>query len=238
MKRSEIKKTEPSTMKSSGTDDPEKYVGEWESYDSPQGIKDRRDPKVLAMENSYGPISPSRFAPEKDMIQIPIGPEETKAIKLSRKAPKAEVRKSAMALSARGKKPVLDPRRKKKKIDITETIRRPITGSLNNEYEIIDDDENTIGFAKVSEGVIETLDYETSATEQYRGHILSAILNQIVTEADHRMANLSIQITEMSSDIKYILERHGFRLAGGSVMKRNAGSLRPTSVCTTAGMSD
>jgi len=50
MQLHELKKAKPVTTKSSGTDDPSKYVGGWEEYDTPQGINDRQDPKVLAME--------------------------------------------------------------------------------------------------------------------------------------------------------------------------------------------
>jgi hypothetical protein len=299
MAKSKIKKAKPVSTKSTGTDDPNKYIGGWESYTKSQGINDKRDPKVLAMEeekpkqtlsqqvsnlanalglpepeggfsddpltslsqslglkpsappasprgnhhpdvgddiameSAYGGTDASRTGvPDTDTISLSVGGVEQDEIKKSRKAPMKQVRANAKALSARGKPPALNPYK------IMETIRRPVIGTLSNEYEIIDDDENTIGFSKVVNGIIESMDYSTDAAQDYRGEILSAMLSQIVSEADHHRANLSIQVTEDAGDIKYILERFGFRLAGGSVMKRNAGAIRPTSVQTTAGMSN
>jgi hypothetical protein len=101
----------------------------------------------------------------------------------------------------------------------------------------VNEDDNTIGFGKVIKGTIDTLEFDPSE-QSYSGHILSAILSQIVSEADRHRANLSIALVEMDGDLKYILERFGFRLTNGTVMKRLAGSIVPTSVGTTAGMSN
>lgn len=219
-------------MKSSGTDDPEKYVGKWEKYDEPQGIYDRQDKKVLAKEtNSFGPQDmTTRFAPEPEVVNIQVGPDEQDAIKKSRKAPKKHARSSAKALSARGKPPKLNPYR------LDETIRRPFTGSLTAEYEIIDEEERPVGFASVADGIIETFDYVPDTEESYRGHIMSAMLSQMVSEADRNKANLSIQINDMDGDIKYMFERFGFRHVGKDIMKRNHGAIRPDSVSAPQGM--
>ena len=238
-----IKKTKPTTMKSSGTDDPKKYVGGWESYNKPQGINDRQDRKVMAMEdfsglaemfkesNSLGPDNSfTRFAPEPVPNDYIVGPEEEKAIKQSRKAPMKSAKRKAMAFSARGQKVQLEPRK------VTETIRRPLLGTLSNEYEIIDDDEKPVGYAKVREGIISTLDYVSSASQEYRGQILSAMLHQIVTEADRHNANLSVQVNNITGEVKTLLERFGFRRTMDDVMKRNYGGIHPTSVPSVQGM--
>ena len=86
--------------------------------------------------------------------------------------------------------------------------------------------------------MIDTFDFISSAEEAYRGQIINAMLSQIVNEADRHKANLSIQLTDVSGDLKYIFERYGFRDVGKSIMKRNTGSIRPTSVATTTGMSN
>jgi len=233
MKLHELKSAAPTTMKSSGTDDPKKYVGGWESYDEPQGIGARRDKKVLAKEAdveesaSFAPLD--HFGPEDDM-PLQNGPVEDREIKLSRRPPKKQVIASVKALSARGKPPRINPRK------VVETIRRPFAGTLSNEYEIVDDRDNSIGFAKVIDGVINNLEYDTDADQNYRGQILSAMLSQIVAEADHNSANLSIQIVDMTEEIVYLLGRYGFQSIGGNIMKRGAGSIRPQSVHSPQGM--
>ena len=233
MKLHELKTATPATMKSSGTDDPKKYVGGWETYDEPQGIGDRRDKKVLAKESdvdeavSSAPLD--RFGPD-DGILLQNSPAEAQAIKLSRKAPKKHVRASVKALSARGKPPQLNPNR------VIETIRRPFTGTLTNDYEIVDDNDKSIGFAKVVDGVINNLEYDTEADQNYRGHILSAMMSQIVNEADRNSANLSIQIVGMTTEIVSLLERFGFQIISGNIMKRGFGSVRPQSVNPPQGM--
>lgn len=362
MKLSELKKAEPATTKSSGTDDPSKYVGGWEAYDKPQGINDRQDRKVLAKEdvqdwngksvvwsgegyhvavddpqdagyitawtddnerigslsasrsrnkkgwvevgsvdvdpnyrrnrialrmyqalsqymgqqyqgilgyrpdiadpskiepiyqrlggmvdpenedillaprktffesNSYGPAGGTRFAPDPDELEFSVSDEDAKEIKASAKPPKGQVRMNVKALSARGKPAKLNPYR------LDETIRSIINGTLNAEYEIVNEDESAIGYAAVRDGVIENLDYDTDAKQDYRGHILSALLSQIVTEADLNRANLAIKVNEMNGEIKNLLERFGFRRSGGTVMKRTYGAIRPTSVSPPQGM--
>lgn len=353
MKLSELKKVKPVTMKSSGTDDPKKYVGGWEAYDKPQGINDRQDRKVLAKEDvqqwngknvvwsgegyhiavddpqdagfitawtddnqKIGELSASRsrnkrgwvevssvdvdksfrrnrvalrmyqalsqymgqkyqgilgyrpdiadpakiepiykrlggdvdpenedillaprkaffenrFIPDPEEIEYTVSDEDRKAIKASAKPAKGQVRMNVKALSARGKPAKLNPYR------LDETVRNVINGSLNAEYEIVNDDEKAIGYAAVRQGVIENLDYDTDAKQDYRGHILSALLSQIVTEADHNHANLAIAVQGMNGEVKTLLERFGFRRTGGMVMKRNHGAMRPTSVVAPQGM--
>lgn len=357
MKKNTPKKAQPVTMKSSGTDDPSKYVGGWESYDKPQGIGSRRDKKVLAMEDvqdwngksvvwsdgqyyvavdditgaTYitawtsdnkrighlstrmipgyrnwlsvrdveldkkargsrigyrmyqallhymsaeyqgiagympdmankkqvpaiyrrlgGKVDPdnadvilvprrkmnesfTKFAPEiiDEPDELLISPEDKKAIRQSAKAPRKLVRSNVKALSARGKPAQLDPRK------LQETIRRPFVGNLNTEYEIVDDNDRSIGFVEVVDSVIQNLDYIEDATQSYRGQILSALMHQITLEADHTRANLSIEMAEPDYEIKTMLERFGFRLVGGNVFRRNNGSIRPPSVTTVQGL--
>ncbi len=368
MPLTEIKKAKPVSMKSSGTDDPSKYVGGWESYDKPQGINARRDRKVLAKEDAetdpnlwngkssvwtngqyhivvdtpgnakyisvwtqdntrvgyletrtipgykdwlaigdvgllkdhrgkrlgiqmyrvliqemapkykgiagylpdtinkrevpaiyrrlggkldpenadvmlvprgnlveadaYGPNGMTRFAPEVEIPALDVGQVEQDAIKKSKRPAMSVVRASARALSARGKPPRLNPYK------LDETIRTPVLGSLTAAYEIVDDNEAVVGAAEVQSGVIQRLDIDTTADEAYRGQIISALLDQIVSGADRQMANLSIQINSIDREVKSLLERFGFRLAGGSVMKRNHGSIRPPSVPATPGLSN
>jgi len=363
MKLNELKKAEPATTKSSGTDDPSKYVGGWEAYDEPQGINDRQDRKVLTKEdvqqingknviwsndeyymtvdnpqdadrievftntddervgwvagrdmpeypkwkaitfasvnpwgdhrgkrlgvlmyqgmiqylhssykgllgylpdtnqyskkiysylnaqsvegdddilivprrsffesNSYGPSGTTRFAPDPDEFEYFVSAADKKEIKASSKPPKRQIKMNVKAMTARGHKPKLNP------YQLDETVRQVINGTLNAEYEIVDDEDKSIGYAVVQEGVIETLDYDTAARQHYRGHIMSALLAEIVTEADANKANLAIRVTTMDGEVKNILERFGFRRSGGMVLKRTYGSIRPTSVSPPQGM--
>jgi len=182
--------------------------------------------------NSYGPQgSSTRFGPEPDFGEdLGVGEVEKKEIRKSKKAPKRQVRLNARALSARGKPPRLDPDK------VMETIRRPFLGDLTAEYEIVGEDSAVVGYAKVEHGVISHLDYDDEASQEYRGQIVSSLLTMITTEADRSTANLSIDVEMMTVEIKYLLERFGFRVTTGSVMKRNAGSLRPPNVNPPQGM--
>lgn len=240
-----MKQVNPVSMKSSGTDDPKKYVGGWETYDKPQGIKDRQDKKVLAKETALDfshlkqifeefPInSMNMFVPDEGSLEdVNTDPGVDKKIKASRKPDMRQVTTSAKALSVPGKRPSL------KSSSMMETIRIPVHGTLSNQYEIINEDEEVIGLAIVNKGVISELEYDATTSQTYRGQILSALLHQIVSEADVRSANLSIQINEMTSELKTLFERFGFRLVGGSVMKRNFGAIRPTSVPPAQGMTN
>lgn len=236
MKLDELKKAKPISKKSSGTDDPDKYIGGWEEYTEPQGINDKRDPKVLASESnmfgSYGATTRVGPVVDAEPEELLISPADKKAIKQSKKAPKKVVRATTKALSAKGKRPVLNPYR------LNETVRMPFNGTLNAEYEIVNEAGVVIGVGIVVAGVIDKLDYDTDASQQFRGQIISAILHQIVTDADRNSANLSIEVDGMTSEIKSVFERFGFRGIGGSVMQRNAGASIPTSVNPPQGMSN
>lgn len=216
MKLNELKKAKPVTTKSSGTDDPSKYIGGWEAYDEPQGINDRQDQKVLAKESDDDDMS--------------VSPEDKKSISLSKKAPKQSVRANVKALSARGKPAQLNARK------IQETIRKPFVGSLTSEYEIIDDNDRSIGYCRVEESVIVVLDFIEDASQSYAGEILSAMLQDVTREADHQSANLSIEMIELNYEFKTLLERFGFRMIGGTVMQRNYGAARPPSVHGISGL--
>lgn len=357
MKLTELKKAKPITMKSSGTDDPKKYVGGWETYDKPQGINSRQDHKVLAMEaddgveewngkhvvwsdgnyriavnipddatfvtlwtdsnervgslatrniskypnwlsirnvyiepkhqgiglgfqmyrlllknlnpnlkgligympdvtnkrqipaiyrklggypdpdnsdvilvprtsigESVGSMPMNRFVPDEVMIPLEVGPKEEDEIKKSKRPAMKTVRASTRALSARGAPPRLNPYK------LDETVRRPFSGTLSNEYEIVDDDDNRIGYARVDQGVINELDYTMGADQQYRGQILSALLDQIVHEADRNNANVMIQLELDNVEIKYLFERFGFRMTSDRIMRRAVGSIHPGTV--------
>lgn len=173
-----------------------------------------------------------QFVPPEPEEEITISDEDQKVIKQSAKAPKKVVLANVRALSARGKRPRLNPYK------LDETIRTPICGTLTNEYEIVDEADHTIGYASVVEGVIEEFQYQDSSDQSFRGHVASTILHQIVSEADRHQANLSIQIEEMDAEIKLMFERFGFRLDRGTVMKRLSGAVRPPSVPSTPGMSN
>lgn len=175
----------------------------------------------------FGPSGP--FSSDPDSFEIIANPEEKKTIRKSKKAPTVQARKQAKALSARGQAPKLNPNK------LQEYIRKPIVGTLTAEYEIVDDDGRAVGFASIQDGVIETLDFIPSPGQSYRGEILSALLSQIVADADRSRANLSIDV-QLDGETKLTLERFGFRLVQGSVMKRGFGSIRPPSVPGTPGL--
>jgi hypothetical protein len=173
-----------------------------------------------------------KFLPDEPDEDLEVSAEDQISIKQSAKAPSKVVKANVRALSARGKPARLNPYKLK------ETIRKPFQGSLTNEYEIMDDCERTVGYASVVEGVIDDFQFDESGLGLPSGTVASMMLHQIVGEADRHSANLSIQIVDLSSEIKLIFERFGFRLVTGDIMKRLAGSIRPTSVVGTPGMSD
>lgn len=177
---------------------------------------------ITLRENSFGPQDmTTRFAPDPDEdFMIVVGPEEKKEIRRSKKAPRAQARANAKALSAPGHPPMLDARA------ISEAIRRPIAGTLTQEYEVTEGDE-VVGRARVQEGVIDLLDFDTDAPVTYQCEILSAVLSLIVRDADRQSANLSIQIEDMDLQIKYLFERFGFRHIGNGVMRRALGGIKP-----------
>ena len=91
-KGSQKRKLEPQA-----TDDPDKYVGKWEAYDTPQGIGSVKKKKVKE-DGSLG-SNTSRFAPDDAIPADQIYPTDIEMIKRSRKAPLKTVRKSVKALS-------------------------------------------------------------------------------------------------------------------------------------------
>ena len=117
---------------------------------------------------------------------------------------------------------------------VNEAIPRVMPRDYNAEYELMDDkNEETIGVAKISHGVIELLSVRNDLAEDFEGHIMSRLLSTIVRDADLANANLAIAMDNPDNlGQKRFLERFGFRATGKNVMKRNAGSVTPPSVLT------
>ena len=184
---------------------------------------------------SIGGEPPARFGPQSVSADNSCGsqmnPVDRDGIKKSKQAPKKQVKANAKALSAKGHPPQLDP------YHITEMVRRPFSGTLNDNYEIVDDADKTIGVASVTDSVINALECLVEGDEQYRGQVVTALLDMIVNDADRSSANLTIQLDdEFNTEIKSLMERFGFRLIEDAVMFRNAGSIRPVDVNPAQGM--
>ncbi len=118
---------------------------------------------------------------------------------------------------------------------MSEMIRLPIFSLISGEYEVRNG-EQIAGFARVKDGVIEELTCASGAEEDYRGEVLTHLLNTIVEEADMQNSNLSLQLQNKDDDdMKRFLERFGFKHVGHGVMQRTAGAVRPPSVQYTSG---
>lgn len=131
----------------------------------------------------------------------------------------------------------------------SELVKRTVKKSLSNtpgkinesfhstydvEYELRDGpDGEVIGMATIEGGVITVLAIDDSADENYNGHALSMLLGNIVREADIANANLALRLEDVNN-LQHVrfLERFGFRRTDEDIMKRNAGSITPTTVPT------
>lgn len=123
-----------------------------------------------------------------------------------------------------------------KKSNVTETIRRPFFADLTAEYEVTKRDQ-PVGRAVVENNVITELSVLDGAEGAYEGHILNALLGNIIREADRINANLSIQLVQGArSDLKDFLERFGFRHVQEGILRRNAGAVQPPSVPFSRGL--
>lgn len=119
--------------------------------------------------------------------------------------------------------------------ELNEMIRLPIFSLISGEYEV-KKDEQVVGFARVKDGVVEELTCASGANEDYRGEVLTHLMNTIVGEADMQNSNLSLQLQNKDDDdMKRFLERFGFKHVGHGVMQRTAGAVRPPSVQYTSG---
>lgn len=185
---------------------------------------------VEMVESVFG--SGTTFIPPEPDEEIVVSDEDQREIKQSAKAPKKLVRSTVRAMSARGKPAKLNPYK------LQETIRKPIMGTLSNEYEIVDEQDQIIGYASVSESFINRFEFTDATKRSFRGQVASVLLDQIVTEADRHTTNLTIEVQHMDGEIKTLLERFGFRLINGDTMQRLAGSVRPPSVPATQGMTN
>ncbi len=126
--------------------------------------------------------------------------------------------------------------------DVTESVNRILAEAIprvtpqdySADYDLRDDEnQESIGAASITHGVIELLSVRNDVIEDYTGHIMSRLLSTIVRDADAANAHLAIPL-DNPDDLQHkrFLERFGFREVGKGVMKRNAGSVTPPSVPT------
>lgn len=115
---------------------------------------------------------------------------------------------------------------------LAEAIPRVLPSDYSADYDLRDDkNQESIGVASITHGVIELLSVRNDVVEDYNGHIMSRLLSTIVRDADAANAHLAIPL-ENPDDLQHkrFLERFGFRAVGKGIMKRNAGSVTPPSV--------
>lgn len=115
---------------------------------------------------------------------------------------------------------------------LDETVPRPRVRQMNAEYELRnDEDTETLGMAKIVDGLIEVLSVRNDFKEDFNGHILSKLVSAIINDADMSNSNLAIKLEDQNDlQHKRFLERFGFRHVGDGIMKRTAGAIRPPSV--------
>ena len=118
---------------------------------------------------------------------------------------------------------------------MNETIARVEPQDYSADYDLRDDkDQESIGVATITHGVIELLSVRDDIIDDYTGHIMTRLLSTIVRDADAANSNLAIALDDPDDlQQKRFLERFGFRGVGDGIMKRNAGSVTPPSVPTT-----
>jgi hypothetical protein len=117
---------------------------------------------------------------------------------------------------------------------LAEAIPRVTPQDYSADYDLRDDkNQESIGAASITHGVIELLSVRNDVIEDYTGHIMSRLLSTIVRDADAANAHLAIPL-DNPDDLQHkrFLERFGFREVGNGIMKRNAGSVTPPSVPT------
>jgi len=115
---------------------------------------------------------------------------------------------------------------------LAEAIPRVTPSDYSADYDLRDDEnQESIGVASITHGVIELLSVRNDVIEDYNGHIMSRLLSTIVRDADAANAHLAIPL-DNPDDLQHkrFLERFGFRAVGEGIMKRNAGSVTPPSV--------
>jgi len=196
-----------------GTDDPDKYIGKWEEYTEPQGIK----AESSMFTAGWSSDSPANQSPTNAEL-LNADPKEIK------KAQKAPLKKANRDVRATTNNLV-------KGIQVVETIRSTPVVKLNGEYFVMDgigDSKEDVGYALVSDGIIGEIVIKDDLDEKRGGEILHKILLLITREADWTGANLS---TQLNSDAPVIVKRHleqfGFRGTKDGIMKRTNNSATP-----------
>ena len=235
---------------SPGTDEPSKYMrgGEWEAYREPQGVSSpagkiaggvkKGTTRTKNKKMSEGPILPAG-GPGSSGDLVPRHRDAT-TINMVRdtnadtrkRTPMANNKAPTKQAIAKVKKSLTDTPGNTKAIN--EAVPRLKPREYNADYTLRDDrDTEDLGEARVRLGVIELLAVRNDFAEDFNGHIMSRLLSTIVQDADLANANLAIQLND-PSDIQHkrFMERFGFRETQNGIMKRNAGSTRPTSVPT------
>ncbi len=244
---------------SPGTDDPSKYMrgGEWEAYREPQGVSSnagkiaggtkKGTTKTKNKKTSEGAVLPGG-GPGASGDMVPRDPHAT-TIAMVKDTLDANIKKSPKLAGAEAPTKFVK-KQIKKSLDnrpgnvsdineqinkiVNEAIPRVIPQDYSADYELRDDkNQEAIGVASISHGVIELLSVRDDIIEDFNGHIMSRLLNTIVRDADAANANLAIALNDPSDlQHKRFLERFGFRTVGKDIMKRNAGSVTPPSVPT------
>ncbi len=235
---------------SPGTDEPSKYMrgGEWEAYREPQGVSSpagkiaggvkKGTTRTKNKKMSAGPILPAggpgssgdlvprhRDATTLSMVKDTNTPTRKRTPMANNKAPIKQA-------IAKVKKSLTDTPGNTKPVN--ESISKSLRREYDADYTLRDDqDKEDLGEARIRQGVIELLAVRNDFAEDFNGHIMSRLLSTIVQDADLANANLAIQLND-PSDIQHkrFMERFGFRETQNGIMKRNAGSTRPTSVPT------
>lgn len=170
---------------------------------------------------SYGKAPKLNLTPEND---TGVSAVDVQTIRVSKKAPMKQIKANVRALTAKGQK-----------FRISEFMRHPYEGNLNNVYEILGEEDQILAKAVVQDGIITEMVLEDDQPYQ-QGTILSALLDTIVGDADRSHCGLSVSLTDMSTEVRTIFERFGFIRTGQTVYKRRHGSIRPPSVPAPSGV--
>lgn len=103
-----------------------------------------------------------------------------------------------------------------------------LNNKLNTSYEVIDpDDKTVIGKCIVQNSVISLLEYDSTKDLYYKGQILGTLLENVCKEADAKNAKLLLMLSIENDNLKYFIERYGFRYLNNNIMERTPGSIIP-----------
>jgi len=193
------------------TDDPEKYIGQGEKYDTPQGINSKKKTDESMFTAGWSGNSPHMVALPPELLNPP-----SKEIKKSRKAPLKKVNKN-----------VKKSNNSSTGVQVIETIRKIPQAKINGEYFVMDGKVDA-GKALVSDGVIGEIVINNEIDKKNTGKILHKLLSLITREADFAGANLVTQLDDISDrETKAQFEQFGFRHTKDGIMKRVNNSARP-----------